>query len=189
LNYHSPDVIPYLVAIWGLILINIVFRSITTRYTVATLQALPAADSTLISFPALTRGFEPGQHVRIRVWSLITTRNGGMRWRDAIESHPFTISTASDVGIGVELVVKRAGNWTQAVYDLAMRDPSGSKVRCSIEGPYGMYAVSELGNFPTDEAGKSGGPVNFMFPAFASVMVAVGGSGSKSFDKSRKKRR
>jgi ferric-chelate reductase len=145
LNYHSPDVIPYLVAIWGLILINIVFRSITTRYNVVTLQALPAADSTLITFPALTRGFEPGQHVRIRMWSLLTTRNSGMKWRDAIESHPFTISTASDAGIGVELVVKRAGNWTQAVYNLAMRDPSGLKVRCSIEGPYGMYAVLNPG--------------------------------------------
>ncbi|KAJ9115815.1 hypothetical protein QFC22_004956 [Naganishia vaughanmartiniae] len=158
LNYHSGDIIPYLIAIWGLILINIIFRTITTRYTVATLQALPGAESTLIIIPALTRGFVPGQHVRIRMWSLLTTRNRGMKWRDAMESHPFTISTPSDAGEGVTLVTKSAGDWTRAVYDLAVRDPAGVQVRCSIEGPYG-------------------GPLNFLFPAFASVIVVVGGSG------------
>lgn len=112
------------------------------------------------------------------MWSLLMTRNGGMKWRDAVESHPFTISTASDAGVGVELVVKRAGDWTKAVYDLATKDPGGAKVRCSIEGPYGMWMCTAH-NGVTDVQHK-GGPVNFMFPAFSSVMVAVGGAGGKS---------
>ncbi|KAJ9094738.1 hypothetical protein QFC21_005896 [Naganishia friedmannii] len=150
LNYHSGDIIPYLIAIWGLILINIIFRSVTTRYTVATLQALPGAESTLITFPALTRGFIPGQHVRIRMWSLLTTRNGGMKWRDAMESHPFTISTPSAVGEGVTLVVRRAGNWTRAVYDLAVKEPGGVKVRCSIEGPYVSFGLGVIHGLLSD---------------------------------------
>ncbi|KAJ9091924.1 hypothetical protein QFC21_007037 [Naganishia friedmannii] len=159
LNYHSGDTVPYLIAIWGLILVNTIFRSVTTRYTFATLRILPGAESTLITFPALTRGFTPGQHVRIRMWSLLTTKNSGMSWRNAMESHPFSLSTPSEVGMGVQLVVKCAGDWTRAVYELAQRNPGGVDVRCSIEGPY------------------AGGPLNFMFPAFASVLVVVGGSG------------
>lgn len=58
-----------------------------------------------------------------------------------MESHPFTISTPSEVGDGVTLVVRRAGDWTRAVYDLAMRTPGGVQVRCSIEGPYGTLIV------------------------------------------------
>lgn len=96
-----------------------------------------------------------------------------------MESHPFTISTASDSGNGVQLVVKRAGDWTSAVYDLAMRDPAGVKVRCSLEGPYGVYrCLAECWNSAA-ELNCVGGPLNFTFPAFASVMVVVGGSGSK----------
>ncbi len=144
LNYHSGDIVPYLIALWILITINIVFRAATTRYTLAALQILPGADSTLITIPTYTKGFVPGQHVRVRMWSLITMSEGGMSWKDAIESHPFTISTPANQNLGIQLVVKRAGNWTKAVYDLAERNGGSVDVRCSIEGPYGLFHLAQF---------------------------------------------
>jgi hypothetical protein len=77
-------------------------------------------------------------------------------WSSALESHPFTIASAE--GHSVNLIVKAAGDWTNSLYDLSL---SNKQMRCTIEGPYG-------------------GPLNFLFPAFRSVMIIVGGSGSKS---------
>ncbi|CAD6590389.1 MAG: hypothetical protein TREMPRED_005719 [Tremellales sp. Tagirdzhanova-0007] len=153
LNYHSGDVVPYLLAIWGLIIINTIFRYITTRFTTATLIVLPGADSTLVTFPSFTRGFTPGQHLRIRIFSGL-----GLGLKTACESHPFTIASADGSGNGVQCVIKRAGDWTEGLYALASRHDSGQTIRCSVEGPYG-------------------GPINFIFPAFSSVLVVVGGSG------------
>jgi ferric-chelate reductase len=150
LNYHSQDVVPYLLAIWALLVINTIVRSVTTRITTATIVPLPGANSTLVTFPALNKGFTPGQHVRVRLFvpSL---------WTSVFESHPFTIASAD--GEHVSLVVKAAGDWTSSLYDLALENKT---MRCSIEGPYG-------------------GPLNFLFPAFKSVMIVVGGSGSEYF--------
>jgi ferric-chelate reductase len=149
LNYHSQDVVPYLLAIWALLVINTVLRSITTRITTASITPLIGAKSTLVNFPSLNRGFTPGQHVRVRL--LVPSL-----WSSALESHPFTIASAE--GHSVNLIVKAAGDWTNSLYDLSL---SNKQMRCTIEGPYG-------------------GPLNFLFPAFRSVMIIVGGSGSKS---------
>ncbi|ORY23691.1 hypothetical protein BCR39DRAFT_590872 [Naematelia encephala] len=151
LNYHSGDVIPYLLAIWGLVVLNTIFRSVTTRLTFATLLPLPGADSTLVTFPTLTRGFTPGQHVRVRIAT-------GYSWKAVFESHPFTIASADSDGQAVQLVVKRAGDWTNMLYRIASESDGGARIRCSVEGPYG-------------------GPINFIFPAFSSVLIVVAGSG------------
>jgi predicted ferric reductase len=148
LNYHSQDVVPYLLAIWALLVINTVVRSITTRITTAAITPLPGAVSTLVNFPALTKGFTPGQHVRVRL--LVPSL-----WTSSFESHPFTI--AATEGQEVTLVIKAAGDWTESLYNLALEQKT---MRCSVEGPYG-------------------GPLNFLFPTFRSVMIAVGGSGSE----------
>jgi len=134
LNYHSGDVVPYLVAIWGLIIINTLFRSITTRLATAHILALPGASSTLVTFPALTRGFTPGQHVRIRM-----SRSLGLGWKALFESHPFTIASADANGEAVQCVVKQAGDWTTALHQLALHHPEGLRVRCTVEGPYGVF--------------------------------------------------
>lgn len=126
LNYHSPDVVPYLITIWALIILNAVFRSISTRYIQPTLTALPGAQSTLVTIPGLSRGFIAGQHARIRI-----TR--GFGWKGILESHPFTIASADGVA-PMELIVKDAGDWTAKLYQAALE---GRKLRCSIEGPYG----------------------------------------------------
>lgn len=148
LNYHSQDVVPYLLAIWALLVINTIVRSITTRITTATITTLPGADSTLVTFPTLNRGFTPGQHVRVRL--LVPSL-----WGSMFESHPFTIATAD--GESVNLIVKAAGDWTRSLYELSLER---KQIRCTVEGPYG-------------------GPLNFLFPAFRSVLIVVGGSGSE----------
>ena len=132
LNYHSGDVVPYLLAIWGLIIINTLFRSITTRFTTATLLALPGADSTLVTFPSFTRGFTPGQHLRIRIFSGL-----GLGIKTAWESHPFTIASADSSGDGVQCVIKCAGDWTEGLFALANRQDGEQTIRCTVEGPYG----------------------------------------------------
>jgi ferric-chelate reductase len=142
--------VPYLLAIWALLIINTLFRSITTRLTTATLTPLPDAQSTLITLPALTQGFTPGQHVRLRVWTMGVS--------SILESHPFTL--ASSEGEPVQLIVKRAGDWTEALFALALAGQQ-PLMRCTVEGPYG-------------------GPLNFSFPAFRSVLLIVGGSGGRS---------
>ena len=147
LNYHSQDVVPYLLAIWALLVINTAFRSISTRLVSASLIALPGAASVLVTVP-LTHGFTPGQHVRLRLLDRTL-------WQEGFESHPFTIASAN--GQNIQLIVKRAGDWTTTLYDLALQRRT---IRCTVEGPYG-------------------GPINFIFPAFGSVCVVVGGSGSK----------
>jgi len=141
LNYHSRDVVPYLLAIWALIVINTSLRSITTRYTQAVLTPLRSAKTTSIFLPDLVSGWGPGQHVRIRLFCL--------GWSDCLESHPFTIATAT--GEGVELIAKVAGDWTQKLYEYAgpkgevvEGSPNTVRIRCLVEGPYGEWAILVL---------------------------------------------
>ncbi|KAK4686481.1 isovaleryl-CoA dehydrogenase, partial [Tremellales sp. Uapishka_1] len=170
LNYHSPGVISYLLAIYSLIIINIVVRSLATRYTKAELLVLPGAESTLVTFSGLSKGFTPGQHVRLRLWSLVPE----LGWKSGLEAHPFTIATANDGGQTVQLVIKKAGDWTTAVYNLVNESEGGLQVRCSVEGPYGAFGRWR-GGFHIDTV--LGGPINFIYGAFESVLIVVGGSG------------
>ena len=151
LNYHSPNVIPYLLAVYALVLMNGVIRFASTRFVPATFVALHDADSTVVTLPSLSRGFTAGQHIRIRLWSL-----HGFGWRDALEAHPFTIASAP--GEPVRLIIKRAGDWTDSLHQLVTASGGDVVSRCSVEGPYG-------------------GPINFIFPAFESVLLVAGGSG------------
>ena len=137
LNYHSPDVIPYLLAVWVFVLLDIVGRSVTTRIVRPQLQALPNAQSTLVIINTLSSGFFPGQHVRIRVPAI-----------KLLESHPFTIASAN--GEGVELIVKVSGDWTAKLHQMALE---GRKIRCSVEGPYGEDCHSQA--VADSQAGRS----------------------------------
>lgn len=58
------------------------------------------------------------------------------------ESHPFTIASADGDGEGVQCVIKRAGDWTEALFALASRSESGVTVRCTVEGPYGEFGCN-----------------------------------------------
>ena len=55
-----------------------------------------------------------------------------------LESHPFTIASADLSTGGIQLVIKRAGDWTSTLYALATTEEQMlSEIKCSVEGPYG----------------------------------------------------
>ena len=139
----------------------------------AILTPLSGADSTLVTIAALDKGWVGGQHVRLRIvdrrFARLVGRSGVGWW--GLEGHPFTIASApiharivegrdkaGSTGVGVQLVVKRTGSWTKALYDMAEQHGSATVM---LEGPYG-------------------GPLNFLFASYHSVGVVVGGSGSRS---------
>ncbi|KAG8957702.1 hypothetical protein FRC00_003621 [Tulasnella sp. 408] len=96
---------------------------------------------------------------------------------DAFEAHPLTIATVSqsDVGEGLTLYAKNAGDWTNRLYEAAkgaQKELEGgstekglrtapeqsTKMRMVIEGPYG-------------------GPGHDVFSSFSSAFIVSGGSG------------
>ncbi|WVQ81040.1 hypothetical protein IAT38_003147 [Cryptococcus sp. DSM 104549] len=148
-----------------------------TRLTRACLVALPgpssdpSSGSIQISL-GLRSGWRAGQHVFIRVPALHRV-GGAACW----ENHPFTIASAE--GEEMVLVVKKAGDWTRALWDLAARGGvsgvmgsggigekekgyveavKGTECRVLVEGPYG-------------------GPCSLVFSSYSSVMLITGGSG------------
>lgn len=135
--------------------VSLISSACKTRIAHAELLTLPGSDVTGIFIPSLRTGWRPGQHVRIRVPSL------GLRigW----ESHPFTISSAPN-GDGLVLLCKRAGDWTNALADLADSganvDEEGNQTTVSVilEGPYGGHG-------------------NTMMASFSGLMLTAGGSG------------
>lgn len=126
LNYHAPDIVPYLIAVWILLALNTVFRSWTTRLVHLECTAVADGFSTLVRTDSPYDGFIPGQHVRLRCISGL-----GAPWT-ALESHPFTIASAN--GQPLQLVIKSAGDWTSRLHRAAIK---GSKLTCTLEGPYG----------------------------------------------------
>jgi hypothetical protein len=136
--------------------ISLISSACKTRIAHAELLTLPGSDVTGIFIPTLRTGWRPGQHVRIRVPAL------GLRigW----ESHPFTISSAPN-GDGLVLLCKRAGDWTNALADLAESgastdDDEGNQTTVTVilEGPYGGHG-------------------NTMMASFSGLMLTAGGSG------------
>jgi ferric-chelate reductase len=133
---------PYIITLFAILGLNSTLRMLTTRFHRATLTVLPGAGTTLVTLP-LTSGFYPGQHLRIRVWS----SNRKMGFAGWLEAHPFSIASAPGPESEVRLLVKKAGDWTTGLYDLAQAGQSvrrGEKwetverrVLVTVEGPYG----------------------------------------------------
>lgn len=137
--------------------VSLLSSACKTRIAHAELLTLPGSDVTGIFIPTLRTGWRPGQHVRIRVPAL------GLKigW----ESHPFTISSAPN-GDGLVLLCKRAGDWTNALADLANSgtctdehdEGNQTTVTVILEGPYGGHG-------------------NTMMSSFSGLMLTAGGSG------------
>lgn len=88
--------------------------------------------TTRIEVPDLPAGWRAGQHIRMRV---LSTKMGWWGWA---ETHPFTISSASDSEKGLVLMCKNAGSWTRKLHQIAKDlNNTGGTIKCMIEGPYG----------------------------------------------------
>lgn len=158
LVFHMPSTLPWVAVaamIYGLDHLTRLFK---TRICNATLRPIAELGITRIEIPHLNAGWRPGQHVRLRI---LSTGVGFLGWS---EIHPFTIASAS--GDGLVLMVKKAGDWTNAVYDMATKSDaiySGGwggekKAKVLIEGPYG-------------------GVGNTMMDSYSGAIFVVGGSG------------
>ncbi|ESK85768.1 putative iron reductase [Moniliophthora roreri MCA 2997] len=157
---HKPVMAPYIYAALGLLLLDYLLRIVRTRYNItAIIRPLPEFGVTHIEIPKLNAGWRAGQHVRLRV---VTSGMGALGWT---EIHPFTIASVPDGPEGVVLMCKKAGDWTERLYDFAKSggqrgrgEFEGREVKVWIEGPYG-------------------GPGPIIFSSFSAAVFIAGGSG------------
>lgn len=120
-------------------------RIFKTRFAIARIKAVPELGLVRIEVPAIKSGWRSGQHVRLRV---LSSEMGAIRWSVA---HPFTIANASnsEADTGMVLLVKKAGKWTNRLYDAAGRAGYYSsesetlrEMRVVVEGPYGTHLLA-----------------------------------------------
>jgi len=143
---HTPVAIPWVTAgcvVYGL---DHVIRLCKTRIAEATLRPMPELGLTRIEVPRLNAGWRAGQHVRLRV---ISSGMGMFGWS---EVHPFTIASVG--GDGMLLMCKKAGDWTNKLYDLASGGKStekgvvmGKTAKIILEGPYGGVGHTMIDSF------------------------------------------
>lgn len=158
LALHMPAAIPWLLAAAGIYGLDYLIRVFKTRICTATLRPIPELGMTRIEIPHLNAGWRPGQHVRLRI---LSTSVGIFGWA---EIHPFTIASAS--GEGLTLMVKKAGDWSNRLYNMATESDAiysgdgrnATRATVWIEGPYG-------------------GVGNTVMDSYSGAVFVVGGSG------------
>ncbi|KZT71970.1 hypothetical protein DAEQUDRAFT_723603 [Daedalea quercina L-15889] len=158
--YHQPWAVPYMYIITAVYGFDRLVRMAQTRIVTAQVHAIPELGTTLIQVPSVNAGWRAGQHVRLRVFS---TGMGPLGWT---ESHPFTISSVSKHPgeEGLVLMVKKAGDWTNSLYNIAQDADVGElgagsrRVKVMLTGPYG-------------------GPGHALVSSFSGAMLVAGGSG------------
>ncbi|KAJ4474404.1 hypothetical protein J3R30DRAFT_3707292 [Lentinula aciculospora] len=154
LNHYS-GAIPWAYACAAFYLFDILLRITKTRVSTATLRAIPELGVTRVEIPNINSGWRAGQHVRLRV---LSSGMGLIGWS---EIHPFTIASVADGPEGMVLLCKKAGSWTNRLYDMANSSSSednNRKVSVMVQGPYG-------------------GLGNCMVPSFSAATFICGGSG------------
>ncbi|EJD07923.1 uncharacterized protein FOMMEDRAFT_74257 [Fomitiporia mediterranea MF3/22] len=165
LCFHREVCIKWVVLGACIYALDHLLRLLKTRFCVARIKTVPELGLVRLEIPAITRGWRAGQHVRVRI---LSTEIGLLACTVA---HPFTVANApggeSAEKRGLTLLVKKAGNWTSRLYDIAGRagyypteDGYGTirNIRVIVEGPYG-------------------GLGHMMIASFSSVMLVGGGSG------------
>jgi len=153
--YHYQGTIPWAYACATLYLLDILQRVLKTRVSTATIRTIPELGITRVEIPNINSGWRAGQHVRLRV---ISSGMGLIGWS---EIHPFTIASVANSPEGLVLFCKKAGDWTNKLYDMANvsgLEDNDRKVSVMVQGPYG-------------------GLGNFMISSFSAAVFVCGGSG------------
>ncbi|VDC03797.1 unnamed protein product [Peniophora sp. CBMAI 1063] len=173
---HEPVTLPYFVTAFVLYGFDHILRALRTRVVTVQLTAAPLLNggSTIVSAPTIISGWRAGQHIRMRIvpargprWLALSWAWLAARWR----SRPYTVSTRPGSSHGLELIVKKEGRSTQALFTRAAKacpgvdsDPekqcTGSCVQATmiLEGPYS-------------------GPGHALPQAFSGALLLAGGSG------------
>jgi ferric-chelate reductase len=158
---HVSEAIPYAIATAGIYVLDLFLRTIKSHITQATIHFVPEMTSTRVSIRNVSRGWRAGQHVRLTVLS--TGMGLGV-----IESHPFTIASASGDDEGLILYCKKAGDWTAKLGTLA----EGGITAKSSEAGFGAGR-----NVSVIVQGPYGGPGHVVFSSYSAAMIVSGGSG------------
>ena len=131
--FHTGILVPALVACtWGF---DVFVRSVVmarTRYPRKANLRILSSTVVELSFPKI-EGFDynPGQYIYVALPEL--------SWLDW---HPFSLSSSPKMKT-VTLHIRKAGNWTGALYELAKKK---SEVSIMMEGPYGSLGVDLFGD-------------------------------------------
>jgi predicted ferric reductase len=147
--FHTGILAPILViCTWGVDVFLRSFVMARTRYPQKANLRILSDTVVELSFPK-TLGFDynPGQYIYVAIPEL-----------SYLEWHPFSLSSAPKMKT-VTLHIRRAGDWTNALYELANKT---SEVTIMMEGPYGSLGVDLVGD------------------RYKMVMLVSGGIGSKS---------
>lgn len=126
----------------GIYLLDLILRVVQSHYVSANLEYIPELRATRVVVPSLHSGWRAGQHIRLSVLS------SGMGFKQAVESHPFTIASTSEDEEGLVLYCREIGDWTRSLAKIARGRPSaatkeagrgaGQTVNVLVQGPYGM---------------------------------------------------
>jgi predicted ferric reductase len=85
-----------------------------------------------ISFPKTAEfAYNPGQYIYLAIPEI-----SWLQW------HPFSFSSSPNQKV-VRLHIRRAGNWTSSLFELAQKQ---TEVSMLVEGPYGNLSVDIMGD-------------------------------------------
>ncbi|KAF9066485.1 ferric reductase like transmembrane component-domain-containing protein [Rhodocollybia butyracea] len=153
--YHYKGTWPFAYACAAFYLFDILLRTFKTRVSTAIIRPVPELGITRLEVPNINSGWRAGQHVRLRV---ISSGMGLIGWS---EVHPFTIASVANSPEGLVLYCKKAGDWTNKLYNMASSssgEDGARKVSVIVQGPYG-------------------GLGNCMVSSFSAAVFICGGSG------------
>lgn len=130
---HTGKLVPILALLtWG---VDLFIRSIVmarTRYPRKATLKLISETVIEVSFPKTSAfAYNPGQYVFLAIPEL-----SWLQW------HPFSISSSPKQRV-VTLHIRKAGNWTAALFDLCKKK---TEVSILLEGPYGNLSVDIVGD-------------------------------------------
>ena len=171
---HYRGTIPWAYACAAFYLFDILQRVLKSRVSTATIRTIPELGITRVEIPNINSGWRAGQHVRLRV---ISSGMGLIGWS---EIHPFTIASVANSPEGLVLFCKKAGDWTNKLYDMAnvsSSEHNGRKVSVMVQGPYGSFIECVYAFFPELTLFFTGGLGHFMISSFSAAVFVCGGSG------------
>lgn len=146
--FHTGVLLPIFVLLtWG---VDVFLRSVVmarTRYPRNAKLRIMSSTVVELSFPK-AQGFDynPGQYIYVAIPEI-----SWLQW------HPFSLSSSPQMKT-VTLHIRRSGNWTSALYELAKKK---TELSFMCEGPYGSLGVNLFGD------------------RYKMVMLVSGGIGSK----------
>lgn len=140
--YHVPETLIWCLISSGIFGLDLLIRLIQSHYVTATMHYVPELKATRVVIPELRSGWRAGQHIRLTVLST------AMGIAQTMESHPFTVASASEDDEGMVLYCHEAGDWTKSLATLARGGSTGTgrireafgagqRVNVLVQGPYG----------------------------------------------------